>query len=356
MYPALAVLQALEGKVNEILWVGGQGGMESDLVQRLNIPFQSIPAAGMHGIGLSRMPANLWKLAKGVFASRKIIQQFRPDAILYTGGFVAAPMAVAARRIPSLLFVPDIEPGLALKFIYRLASLITVITEDSNRYFSGAKKTIITGYPIRKTLTRVPAPQARAHFNLNDQMPVILIFGGSKGARSINRAVLNIVDQILPNIQILHITGKLDWDEVQGARTQLPSSLQSNYHIFPYLHEEMGLAYSAADLVVSRAGASTLGEYPYFSLPAILVPYPHAWRYQIVNAEFLAKKGAAIIIQDQDLNQLLLNQILSLLNEPQKLHQLSSAMARLQTPFASEKIADLLMQMADAKLTERGSA
>ena len=122
MYPALAVLQALENKINSSLWVGGKNGMEADLIKDQSIPYAEIPAAGVHGVGLRTLPGNLVKLLQGVFASSRILNQFKPDAILFTGGYVAAPMAIAAKRIPSLLFVPDIEPGMALKFLARYAT------------------------------------------------------------------------------------------------------------------------------------------------------------------------------------------------------------------------------------------
>jgi UDP-N-acetylglucosamine--N-acetylmuramyl-(pentapeptide) pyrophosphoryl-undecaprenol N-acetylglucosamine transferase len=128
--------------------------------------------------------------------------------------------------------------------------------------------------------------------HLDPALPVLLVFGGSKGARSINRALLEALPGLLPEMQVLHISGNLDWPEVEAARSALSTgeaaAWAERYHAFPYLHDEMGAALAAADLVVARAGASTLGEFPALGLPAILVPYPHAWRYQKVNADYLA--------------------------------------------------------------------
>ena len=152
MYPALAVLQAIEDKVDEILWVGGVGGMEFELINRLSIPFSSIPAAGIHGVGLISLPANLWKLLQGLFASQKLLKQFNPDVILFTGGYVAVPMAIAAHKFPSVLYVPDIEPGLALKFISNFASIIAITSQKSFEFFRNIKKCVVTGYPTRKDL------------------------------------------------------------------------------------------------------------------------------------------------------------------------------------------------------------
>ncbi|TLN23596.1 UDP-N-acetylglucosamine--N-acetylmuramyl-(pentapeptide) pyrophosphoryl-undecaprenol N-acetylglucosamine transferase, partial [bacterium] len=135
VYPALAVLQSLGNEEMTVLWVGGEGGMEAELVKRQGLPYTAIPAAGVHGVGLRTMPGNVVRLAKGVLASRRVLRQFRPDVLLYTGGYVAAPMAVAARRLPTLLYTPDIEPGMALKFLARFASIIAVTTSESRAFF-----------------------------------------------------------------------------------------------------------------------------------------------------------------------------------------------------------------------------
>ncbi len=356
MYPALAVLQALEGNLDEILWVGSQGGMEAELVQRLKIPFQAIPAAGLHGIGIRTLPANLVKLARGVAAAGRILKDFRPHAVLYTGGFIAAPMALVARQIPSLLFVPDIEPGMALKFIARFASIIALTSMESAKYFKHHERLIETGYPTRSNLLPIDKTIAKTHFGLKTEKPTILAFGGSKGAHSINQALTAILPDLLEIAQVIHISGAFDWHATQTIFQQLPVRQQADYKIFPYLHEEMGLAFSASDLVISRAGASTLGEYPLFKLPAILIPYPHAWRYQKVNAQFLASQGAAMVINDEDLAAKLFPALIELFDNPHEITKMGSSMAQLLQPQAASKIADLLLEIAGKTQTERGTA
>lgn len=348
MYPALTVLQALGDEANPVLWVGGEKGMEVELVTRLNIPFTGIPAAGVHGVGLRALPGNLLRLMRGALASRRILKDFQPDVVLFTGGYVAAPMAVTARRYPSLLYVPDIEPGMALKFLARFANCIAVTAEDSREYISQSKKVVLTGYPTRPDFVNWTRESGRRKLGLNNDLLVLLVFGGSKGARSINRAVLAALPDLLPKMQIVHISGQLDWDEVNAARQSLPADLQINYHPYPYLHEEMGAALASADLAISRAGASTLGEYPLFGLPAILVPYPYAWRYQKVNANYLARYGAAVILEDQQLTTSLTNTVVELIQDSQKLSQMQQAMRSLARPQAAGAIADLLRGLADS--------
>ncbi len=347
MYPALAILQALGKRANPVLWVGGTEGMEADLIKRAGLKYQAIPAAGVHGVGVRSLPKNLSKLMRGYFASRQIIRKFAPDVILFTGGYVAVPMALAGHKLPSVLYVPDIEPGLALKTLSRFSARIAVTASETRQFYSRKEqRLVITGYPIRKELTKWTKIQGRKTLNLNADEPVFLVLGGSKGARSINHALLPVLEQLLAKTQIIHITGALDWQEVDAARQRLSVKLQNRYHATAYLHEEMGAALAASDLVLSRAGASTLGEYPLFGLPAILVPYPHAWRYQKVNADHLVDKGAALMIADEKLAEQLVPTVLSLLGDKKRLAAMSTSMKKLHSPKAAESIANLICELA----------
>ena len=353
VYPALAVLQALGERVDEVLWVGVEGGMEKELVSRAGIPFRSIPAAGLHGVGLRALPGNLLRLFQGFVAARDVLRTFRPDVLFFTGGYVAVPVAVAGRRLPALAYVPDTEPALALKSVTRFVDRVAVTIEDSKKYFSPGKSVTVTGYPLRREVQSTQKEQAYQTFDLNPDKPLLLVTGGSLGARSINRTLMAILPEILPEMQVIHVTGKLTWSEFEDERAALPSELAANYRTYPYLHsQKMAQAYAAADLVVSRAGASTLGEFPYFGLPAILVPYPHAWRYQKVNADYLVRQGAAVVLDDANLFEQLLPTIRAIMGNPSKREQMAVMMKSLAVPDAADKIASLLLEMA-AK--QRGS-
>jgi len=349
--PALAVLNALRKEYTDmqLLWVGASGGMEAGLVERQGIPFQSIPAAGVHGVGLRVLPGNIARLAQGLLASRRILRSFRPEVLFFTGGYVAVPMALAGWRVPSLLFVPDIEPGLALKTLARFADRIAVSSAASERYFPHRERIVPTGYPTRADLGTWDRSRARRSLHLTDDLPVLLVSGGSRGARSINESVLKHLPELLEMAQVIHITGELDWGVVQAQTRELPQTQATRYHAFPYLHEEMGAALAAADLAVSRAGASTLGEYPLFGLPAILVPYPFAWRYQKVNAEYLAQRGAAVVIENSHLADQLLPTLRDLLNQPDRLMSMRNAMLTLAQPAAASEIGHLLLALVERR-------
>ena len=344
------MLQALSAKRPDVetLWIGGESSMEAELVKREEIAFNTIPAAGLHGVSLRALPRNLSQLAKGVIASRKILREFQPDVLFFTGGYVAGPMALAGRRVPTLLYVPDIEPGLALRSLARFADRIAVSAEDSKKYFS--RKVIVTGYPLRADLTTWTRQKGRRALKLEADLPVLLIVGGSKGARSINQVVVPNLPTLLEITQIVHISGQLDWEAVQSARAGLTSSQKALYHAYPYLHEEMGAALASADLVVARAGASTLGEFPFFGLPAILIPYPFAWRYQKVNADYLAQRGAAVIVKDELLGSELLTVVKDLLENPSKSEAMRAAMKSLAHVHAAQAIAEQLLELGGQRL------
>lgn len=338
----MAALNALDKASHQLLWVGNWSGMESSLIKRAGIPFTGIPAAGVHGVAPYRLPQNIWQLTLGFFSAKRILRHFKPHVLFFTGGYIAVPMAMAGRATPSLLYVPDIEPALSHKLIGRFSSCIALTTETSRQFFSQKKKVVVTGYPVRPDLTQCSREEARSKLMLQPDFPTLLVMGGSRGARSINTALFNILPNLLRLAQIIHITGELDWQRAQEVHASLAGNLASNYHAFPYLHEEMGLALSSADLAISRAGASTLGEYPAFGLPAILIPYPHAWRYQKTNAEYLRQKGAAIMIEDKDMQEKLWKAIHELLVKPNQLESMRQAMRSLAQPGAAKYIAELL--------------
>ena len=349
VYPALAVLQAVADRVEKTLWVGGKGGMEAGLVTRHNLPYAEISAAGVHGVGLRALPGNLVKLLRGYTESRRILREFKPDVMLFTGGYVAVPMALAGATISNVLYVPDIEPGMALKALSGFADVIALTCADSRPYFNKNKRAEITGYPTRSDLKVIDRASALATFNLSSELPVLLVIGGSKGAHSINQAVFDNLTSLLERVQVLHITGAAEESAAQAARSTLPASLVDRYHPYAYLHEEISAAFSCASLALSRAGASTLGELPLFGLPAILVPYPFAWRYQKVNAEYLVKHDAAVMIENAALSGQLSDAVFTILEDEQKLNTMRKNMHSLATPKAAEKIAGLLVELGNRK-------
>jgi len=348
VYPALVVLERLESDLTlDVLWVGSEGGMEADLVTRAGINYTTIPAAGVHGVGLKALPGNLARLMRGYGAARKVVQNFKPDVMFFTGGYVAGPVALAGRKIPTAIYVPDIEPGLALKLLARFADRIAVTVNESRHYFSHKDRVVVTGYPIRPSLSKWKLDEAYRVFGFSSELPTLLVTGGSLGALSINNALTDSLPKLLSEMQIVHLTGSKTWDRFKSVSGSLDEQYRTRYKAFPYLHEKMGAAFTIADLVVSRAGASSIGEYPHFGIPAILVPYPHAWRYQKINADYLSKQGAAITLADEDLSEQLVPMILNLIRDSGKRETMSRKMQSLAFQDAAGQIAAQLTELAE---------
>ncbi len=319
--------------------------MTAELVTRAGVPFLGIPAGGVHGISFRRQLRNSGRLLRGLRAALQALAAEKPAALLTTGGYVSVPVALAARlrRVPVFVFLPDIEPAFSVKAVARVARRVAVTVEDSRRYFR-ARKVMVTGYPLRPTLTRWDRVRGRHAFELEDG-PVLMVFGGSRGARSINQAVLANLERLLKIAQVIHISGALDWETVAEVREALPRSAGARYHAYPYLYDRMGAALASADLVVSRAGASILGEFPHFGVPAVLVPYPYAWRYQKVNAAWLADRGAALVVEDATLRAALVPTVEGLFADTERLQAMAAASRALRQPDAAQKLAAQLLSL-----------
>lgn len=331
--------------------------MEQALVERAGLTFEAIAALGLRGKNPFAAAQGLWALSQGYRQSRQIMRRFRPDVLFVTGGYVCVPVTLAARQagVPVIIYLPDIEPGLAIKFLARFAAKVAVTAPEAQQFFKSGL-TVVTGYPVRDNLFFPSLREGdwgedkatvRRQLGLREDLPVLMIFGGSRGARSINQAVAEDMESYLQVCQVVHVTGTLDEAWVLARRAELSPDLQTRYHVSAYLHDEMVTALLAADLVISRAGASVLGEFPAAALPAILVPYPYAGAHQNRNAEYLARHQAAVVIKDAELSQRLKGTVLELITDQDKLRAMSRASARLAQPEAAARLAQVIVEVRD---------
>lgn len=363
VYPALTVLEMLlrrdepvEGLPSlaprDLLWIGSRGGMEEELVRRAGLEFVGLPAGGLRGMGLVVKARNGLLILRSVGRARKLLASFQPDVVLVTGGYACTAVTLAAwlERIPVAIYLPDVVPGQAIRFLSRFATRILVTSEASVPYFK-RDKVVITGYPVRPEIYTLDKGQARRDLGLGAEDRALLVFGGSRGARSINRALIAGLRELLPVCQVLHVTGRLDADWVAGSTRSLPGELQERYHSYAYLHD-MPRALVAADLAVARAGAATLGEFPAAGLPAILVPYPYSGQHQLPNAEYLADSGAARILADEALERELVPSILRLIHNEQALNNMREAARAMARPDAAQAIARQLWLVAHQRIAE----
>ncbi len=328
--------------------MGVAGSVEEELAARAAVPFEAIESGQVRGMSPWVAARNLLKAGRGVRQATRLLAQFRPDVVFVTGGFVAGPVVLAAWRagVPVFIYLPDVEPGLAIRRMSRFARGVGVTFPEVARWFPG--KAVVTGYPVRQEILTLAGQRdlARQRLGLLADLPVLLIFGGSRGARSINQALAHALPELLLHCQVVHISGALDWPTVEMQAQGLADELRPRYHAYPYLHSEMPLALAAANLAVARAGASTLGEFPALGLPSILAPYPYSGQHQEVNADYLAQRGAAIKLPDSALSAQLAPTVLRLLQNPTELAAMSKAARSLAQPTAAEAIGQELRRLA----------
>ncbi len=329
-----------------MLFVGESDGMERALVEREDVPFATIHAGALNGVGVFGMVRGVLRLLRGLREALGHIAAFRPDVVLLTGGFVGVPMALAARlrRVPAVVYLPDIEPGLALNLMARFAQRIAVTTEESAR-FVAEEKMVVTGYPVREAFAGANRDDARERLSLPEDGRVLLVFGGSRGAQSINRAVVAGIEELTAVCTVVQVTGATSWQEVADAHAQAPAAVRARWRVHQYLHEEMVDAMAAADLTVCRSGASALGELPCVGLPAVLVPYPYTWRFQKVNAQYLVDRGAATLLEDGALAGELVTRVVGLLQNPAELAAMRAASLKLAQCDGAERIARVMVEV-----------
>lgn len=328
--------------------------MARDMVKRADVTFDhyhEVLAGPLHGVSRFQQVISLLKILVGVVQSLVLVLRRRPHVLFLTGGWVGFPVALAcwlARR-PIVIYVPDIEPGLALRLLGRYFARVIAATLAGTAQFFPGKRVVETGYPLRRDLIQATREAGQHEFGLDPARPTLLVWGGSRGARGINTLVGQIVPDLLADgLQVIHISGTLDWPQVEARHGALAPAQQVSYKIYPF-RSDIGLAFAAADLVISRAGASTLAEYPQHSLPAILVPYPYAWRYQKVNADYLVGHGAAVRLDEERLHDELLPTIRALFAEPGRLAAMRTAAGALRQAEGAAAIARLVAEMALAQ-------
>lgn len=333
--------------------------MEKGLLQgtEAQVSFATVPAAALRGRAPWTMLRNLVVLARGTRLALRLLEEFSPDVALVTGGYVSIPVGLAAWRkgVPLLVYLPDVVPGLAVRFLARLATRVATSTPDSARYLP-RDKVVVTGYPVRPALFSADRRSARARFGFSEEERVLLVYGGSRGARSINLAVAQGLPEFLRRASLIHICGQAGDEAILRERASgLPEELRARYRLYPYLHQEMPDALAAADIAICRAGASTLGELPAVGLPAILVPYPYV--HQEENADFLVRHGAAVQVPNARLRDpsgrpdatALLQALDEILERSSRLAQMAQSARRLARPQAAHAIVEVLQALAETR-------
>ena len=342
IFPAVAIANELRRRLPEveILFVGANGRMEMT-----RVPEAGYKIVGLDITGLQRRltPQNLLfpvRVLRSVRKAGKLIEQFRPDAVVGVGGYASAPVLLAAtsRAIPSLIQEQNSYAGLVNKLLARRVNKICVAYDGMEKFFP-AEKLVVTGNPVRAEIAHGDRAEALEFFGLNPDKKTLLVIGGSLGARTLNQATVAALPRLREaGIQLLWQTGKLYFPEAQQQADQA-SGLQPLEFI-----QRMDLAYAAADVVISRAGALSVSELCLTGKASILVPSPNvAEDHQTKNALALASKGAAVLISDEHAPARLYDEALRLLADPERQQQLSARVRELARPNATAAIVDELL-------------
>lgn len=356
--PGLAIAEALRALDADldILFVGGRG-LESRLVPAAGWPFTPVAARSVPRRPTIRGLWALTVLGVGGIQALMLLRRSHPDVVVATGGYAAAPVGAAAGllRIPLILQEQNLHPGVTNRLLGRWARAVSVPHESASAAFPG--KALVTGVPIRTSALTGDRATARARFGLAAERFTLLVLGGSQGAHSLNRAVVDMLS-LLPTtmrIQVLHQTGPAHISAVRERLAQLEASGRSAvpYVVSPYF-DPIGDAYAAADIVLSRAGAATLAEITANGRPAMLVPYPYAAEgHQAPNAAVLEGAGAAVVVADRELDgRRLATLIAELIGNPARLVAMATASRTLGRPQAARSVAELVVQTAAAHQVE----
>ena len=341
MFPAIAVAQALSRNASDtnLLYVGRRGGIEDQVVPGYGIPLATIVAPKLDMEQVWRNWSFPFIAPRALYQAVRIVRRFRPDVVLGTGGYVSAPviMAAAAMRVPIVLQEQNARPGRTTRWLSRVARLVATAYPETGRHLHA--KSVVTGTPVRSAFW-----QARSDFPVRPR--TLLVLGGSQGAHRINEAVLSAVGELnlitRTQLEVWHQTGEKDYGWIESERDALEAPDRERYHPFAFSNDLPDRIYRA-DLVLSRAGAGTISEVSATGVPMLLVPGPFAGGHQRLNAEPFERAGAAVVIPNEACDGArLLHEISAIVHDEARYSKMVSAMRSLGRPGAAAQVAGLL--------------
>lgn len=350
--PALALAETLQERGHEVLFAGTPQGVEVRLVGEAGIPFTAFKASGIdrsHPASAIRAISNM---IKSTAAARRWLEEVKPDAVVGFGGYVCIPVGRAAKKlnIPLILHEQNSVMGLANKYLSKAAQVVAVTYEESATPVASKEKVVVTGNPVRKSVIEATRQQGRALLGIPESALMLLIFGGSLGARHINNAIVGLKERLLDNkeLVIVQLTGPKEYDAVVEALA-LTEQESERWKLFSY-QDRMGEVLAASDIVLSRAGATSLAEISARHIPALLVPFPYATEdHQTTNARAYVERGAAFMVADSDLESAAFSEkLFSLIESPQVRSDMKQAAASFESEDAASRLADVVARAAQA--------
>ena len=354
IYPALAVAREISRQMPQaaFLYIGSKKGLEAKLVPREGIPFQSVEISGLKRKLTLENVKTLWNFWRAVQNSKQMLREFKPDVVIGTGGYVCGPVVYAAAKlgIPTMIHEQNVVPGLTNKFLARSVSRVAVCFEESLSLFP-AFKTVLTGNPRATEVKHGNKQAGRDFLGIDADKRIVLIIGGSRGARAINEAVLSVIPQLgaLEHTHVVYVTGEVHY-QVIADELRKKTPLPENITVLPFVHNMPDLL-AATHVLVGRAGASTLAEITALGVPAILIPSPYVTNnHQEKNARGLERAHAARVIVERDLTgERLLSVLSELLHDPNEWEEMRKGSLSLGMPDAAAEIVRHLQEIASKK-------
>ena len=353
IYPALAVATSLRRRPGrpDLAWVGGRRGLEDRLVPPAGIPLRLLLLRSLRTVQRDvHLVLDPVRLALSVPQALWVLLRRRPAAVFTTGGYVAIPVLLAARilGIPTLMWEGNVVPGRSVRATARLASALAVSFEATCGALPAGGACFVTGTPIRDVAS-YDRTGARTRLGIGADDRLVVIFGGSQAVRRLNDAVAGALPALAERAVVIHVAGPDGLPAAEAVRRALPEAVRDRYRPAGFLGDELFDALAAADLIVGRAGSSTLAEATAFGVPMVVVPYPHAGDHQRANAATLAEAGAAQLIDDAELDAAALLRAVELLGDPARREPMRAAALAMGRPVSADAVAELLLALAERR-------
>lgn len=349
--PALALAEVLQERGHEVLFAGTPDGVEAKLVGATDIPFKGFESSGFNRSKPLSFATGVRKISKSAKAAGRWFLKERPDAVVVFGGYACLPVGRAAKacNIPLIIHEQNSVMGMANDFLSKDAAAVALTYSVAGNSVKDKGKLILTGNPVRSAVLKATREEGRDYLGIPQDATVLLVFGGSLGARHINTAVVEMKEELLalPDVYIIHITGPKELDTVKEQLALTPEE-EKRYQVMGY-QDHMGETLAAADLIVSRAGASSLAEISARCIPAVLVPFPYATAdHQTINATEYVNRGAAYLISDDKVEDSEFEEVvMRLLQDPEARAKMSEAAATFETQDAASRLADVVELVAE---------
>lgn len=344
--PALALAEVLKERGHDVRFAGTPQGVESRLVKEAGIPFSGFEASGFNRNHPTSIFKALWKIQKSTMAAKKWFEELRPDVVVCFGGYVCIPVGRAAEAmgIPVVVHEQNSVMGMANQYLGKRASAVALTYEVAGEPIEDKSKLVLTGNPVRRSVLTSGRRESRDALGIPQDDLMLLVFGGSLGARHINTAVSALKNKLLavPDLHVMHVTGPKELERVKGE-LGLTEEEASRWEVMGY-QDRMGEAMAACDMVVSRAGATSLAEISARRIPALLVPFPYATEdHQTTNARSYVARGAAWMVPDSEVESAdFEGKLLRMVSSPEVRQGMSEAAATFETEDAAAKLADVV--------------